>query len=105
MKLENGMSGAETNKLGIDDGQKCFYGDTSYTGRTRLMLILGSSMANKKISEVLGLKISDFWAEHCTLRYFMQDNARPHVARTGLEGFRSQYVPLLEWPDSSIEPH
>ncbi len=74
------------------------WGGISYTGRTRLKLSSGTSRANNYISDILGPKISGFWAEHRTLQYFMQNNARLHVARTSLEWHRSRNNSLIERP-------
>ena len=54
----------------------------SHTGRTRLKLNSGTLRASNYI---LAPKIPDFSGEHRTVRYFMQDNVRLHVARTSVE--------------------
>ncbi len=74
------------------------WGGISYTRRTWLKLSSGTLRANNYISDILGPKIPGFWAEHRTLRYFMQDSASLHVARISLEWLRSRNNPLIEWP-------
>ena len=79
------------------------WGGISYTGRTRLKLSSGTMRASNYISDILGPKILSFWAEHHTLRYLVQHNARLHVARTSLEWFRPRHMLLIEWPAFSPE--
>ena len=70
-------------------------GSISYHSKTPLNIIDGTLIAQRYISEILEPTV-----QHSQIRYFQQDNARPHTARVTREILAEQEVNILAWPAS-----
>ena len=71
------------------------WGGISYHSKTPLNIIDGTLIAQRYISEILEPTV-----QHSQIRYFQQDNARPHTARVTREILAEQEVNILAWPAS-----
>lgn len=80
-------------------GGLMIFGYCTYEGKIVLRKCEGSLNA-ANYQNILTECLPDqngFWQD----RYFMQDNARPHIAKSTLDFFKNQNIRLLSWPPYS----
>jgi len=77
------------------------WGGISYHSKTPLIIIDGTLNAQRYIEEILEPTVLPFLQQHPQIRYFQQDNARPHSDRVTREFLTEQEANVLGWPASS----
>ncbi len=70
----------------------------SFRHRTPLVVIDGNLNAERYVDEILEAHVVPFFENNADLRFFQQDNARPHSARVSCEYLHSEGVAVLPWP-------
>lgn len=89
-------------KVPFGGGSVMFWGGICFDGRTELVPIRVTSMnANYYLENIVVehvMPFVPFLGPNCL---FMQDNARPHVARQVIDYLNAVAIPLMEWPAHS----
>lgn len=79
-----------------------FWGGIFFDGRTDLVPIRKRSMnAHFYVENILEEHVIPFAPFVRDTFIFMQDNARPHVAREVLDYLRFVNIPIMDWPPKS----
>jgi transposase len=73
----------------------------SYEARTPLVIINGNLNSQRYIEEILEPTVMPFLEEHPEIRFFQQDNARPHSARVTKTFLSDNEISVLDWPPYS----
>ena len=74
------------------------WGRISFRHRTPLIVIDGTLTAQCYINEVLRPAVVPFFAAHCDVTQFQQDNMLPHSACLTTAFLRQQGINMLPWP-------
>ena len=72
------------------------WGVISYQGGFNLLRIEGNLNSNRYVREVLHPEVVPF-LQGIPAAIFLQDNARPHIAKTVRDFFSAQHMQLLLW--------
>lgn len=89
-------------KIPFGGGSKMFWGGICFDARTELVPIRTRSMnAQYYLENIIVEHVMPFAPFVGPNFLFMQDNARPHVARQVIGYLNDVNIPLLEWPPNS----
>ena len=89
-------------KIPFGGGSVMFWGGICFNGRTELVPIRVRSMdANFYLGNIVVEHVVPFVPFLGPNGLFMQDNARPHVARQVIDYLDHVAIPLMEWPPLS----
>ena len=73
------------------------WGAVRFGWRSNLVIVDGTLTSQRYINEILSTEVVPHFHNHGN-DIFMQDNARPHVARASLAYLQANNVARLDWP-------
>ena len=78
-------------------GSVMVWGAIRFGWRSNLVIVNGTLTSQRYLNEILSTEVVLYFQNHAN-DIFMQDNARPHVARASLAYLQANNVSLLDWP-------
>lgn len=91
-----------STKVAFGGGSVMFCGGICFNGRTELVPVRVRSMnADYYLENIVVEHVMPFMSFVGPNFLFMQDNARPHIARQVIDYINAVDIPLMEWPPYS----